>query len=86
MDLIDKNSTSLFLGALVFALTFFILQSNYERISDRLEDHIEYNKYFDQKVYAIFISVSLFVSLLFMVFWKRYLVESGSKVYIDEPF
>ncbi len=86
MDLIDTSNKSLSFGLCILVLLCISFKVYYDDISFRFEDYIEKDPYYETKLNLIFLGISLLCTFLAMVFFKQYLVYTGSQIFLDEPF
>ena len=88
MDIIDTSGRSIFLGSCVLIIMAMIFKTNYEQIAMFLvvNNYIGQDSYFEIKMVSLMILISIGVTFCSLALYKNYLIYSGSKVYLGEPF
>ena len=86
MDLIDTSSKSASIALCIFLLLIFAFHLRYMEILEQFDSVFEHDSYYETKVNIILFSIACLSTFLVLVCFKRYLISSGSQVYLDESF
>jgi hypothetical protein len=86
MSIIDTGNQSLLFGLFILCAISLLSKEYYLDIKEYFMDKIALDESYDTKVFVIVATSCLFITLLFMIGFKHYLVVTGSSVYMKEDY